>query len=129
MSVELEGSLAGKVLVVDDDPDIVKYLRLMLMLEGYEVVEAFQGHEGLDVAKQESPDVILLDIMMADLDGFEVFKRLQCDPETNDIPVVFVTAKTAREDVEQGLSLGALGYVKKPFKPSELLEKVSSALA
>lgn len=125
----LVDELTKRVLVVDDDPDMVKFLGVMLMLEGYEVLEAYRGNEGLQVAAEEKPDVILLDIMMHDLDGFEVYRKLKMEKETSDIPVVFVTAKTARSDVEKGLSLGAEGYVTKPFRPTDLICTISEAVA
>jgi len=128
MDVPLIDDITTRVLVVDDDPDMVKFLSVMLMLEGYQVLEAFRGTEGVEVARNETPDIILLDIMMSDLDGFEVYRKLKMDPGTSRIPVVFVTAKTARSDVELGLALGAEGYVTKPFRPNELLGKINQAV-
>lgn len=117
-----------RVLVVDDDPQIVKVMRLMLKIRGYEVLEALRGAEGVQVAQEKKPDVILLDIMMPDIDGYDVFRQLRLDPATMDIPVIFVSAKASQEHVDTGLSLGAEGYITKPFQPEDLLEEISRVL-
>lgn len=113
-----------KVEVVDDDPDICKVLRIFFWTRGLEVVEAPNGTEGVAAAKKEQPDVVLLDIMMPDIDGFEVYHRLKLDPETQDIPVIFVSAKADARHIQEGLSLGAEGYVTKPFDPADLLDRI-----
>lgn len=113
-----------KVEVVDDDPDICKVIRIFLWTRGLEVVEAPNGTEGIAAAKMEKPDVILLDIMMPDIDGFEVYRRLKLDPETKRIPVIFVSARNDARHIQQGLSLGAEGYVTKPFDPADLLDRI-----
>jgi CheY-like chemotaxis protein len=116
-----------RVVVIDDDPDMVKVIRVMLGVTGVQVLEAFSGLKGYSLVKRELPDVVLLDIMMPDIDGFEVLK-IKLDPETHAIPVVFVSARTGREHIERGLSLGAQGYVTKPFKPDELMGQIEKAL-
>jgi len=121
------GEHAGKtmqVAVIDDDPDILKVLRVILGARGIEVQEALSGLKGFVMVKRELPDVVLLDIMMPDIDGFEVLRKLKLDPETAGIPVIFLSAKTGKEHVERGLSLGAQGYVTKPFDPEELVVKI-----
>jgi len=101
---------------------------LILNRAGYEVVEATSGIKGYALIKNELPDLVLLDIMLPDIDGFEVMRKLRLDERTKHIPIVFVSAVTAMEHIERGLSLGAQGYITKPFKPQMLLEKVSEAL-
>lgn len=118
-----------RVLVVDDDPDMVKFIQTMLALEGFETIPAYNGEEAVRFACAELPDIILLDIMMRDMDGFDVCERLQRNPSTSHIPVVFVTAKTAREHRRHGLSLGARGYITKPFRPPELLNTMLAAVS
>jgi len=116
-----------KVLVVDDDPGIVKVIGIILSTHGHEVIKAHNGNEGLELAGREKPDVILLDIMMPDIDGYEVIKRLKGNPDTAQIPVIFVTAKTTPDAIQQGRSLGAAAYIIKPFNPETLLEKINEA--
>ena len=119
----------GRVLVVDDDPDMVDVIGMMLSRRGYEVLEASGGFEAVTLARKEMPDVIFLDIMMPDIDGYEVYRRIRLDPETKGIPVIFVSGKAKPEDVERGMSLGAQGYITKPFRSAELVEKIREAIA
>ncbi|MBN1289147.1 MAG: response regulator [Actinobacteria bacterium] len=128
MVPDLQNRVPRKVLIVDDDPSISKLLSIALSSEGYEVYEALNGIKGYKVARREKPDIVLLDIMMPDVDGFEVFRRIKLDPTTNRIPVLFVSAKSSREDVRKGLSMGAEGYITKPFKISCLLDKVNEVV-
>lgn len=118
------GDKALRVAVVDDDPELVKVLRVILSIKGIDVLEAYSGMGGYMMIKKELPDVVLLDIMMPDVDGFEICRKLKLDPETQEIPVIFVSAKTGQEHVERGLSLGAQGYITKPFNPKVLLAKI-----
>jgi CheY-like chemotaxis protein len=117
-----------RIAVIDDDPDMVKVIRVMLRVRGAEVLEALSGLGGFALVKRELPDVVLLDIMMPDIDGFEVLRKLKLDPEVGDIPVIFVSARTGREHIERGLSLGAQGYITKPFKPEDLMGKIDEVL-
>lgn len=112
------------VLVVDDDPFMVKVMRTILKLEGFIATEALSGSEALKLVKDVSPDVVLLDIMMPPPDGLEVCRRMKEDPETRDIPVIFVTAKTNHKIVEEAMSLGAQGYITKPFDNRFLIEEI-----
>jgi len=118
-----------KVEVVDDDPDVCKVLRIFFWTRGLAVVEAPNGTEGIAAAKKEQPDVVLLDIMMPDIDGFEVYRRLKAVPETMDIPVIFVSAKNDAASIEEGLAMGAEGYVTKPFDPASLLDRIIEVTA
>lgn len=115
--------------IVDDDPVMLRVLRVALKTSGFEVVEAMSGTEGLNMTRREVPDALLLDIMMPDIDGFEVCEKLKKNPETSDIPVLFVSAKTASEDINKGLSLGAKDYFTKPFDMEKLINKVKDVLA
>ena len=119
-----ESSGIVRVLMVDDDPAMCKLLRMTLEPKGFEVLEAFSGVKGLMVTKRELPDVVMLDIMMPDIDGFDVCRELKLDPKTKDIPIIFVTAMSGQEHLDRGMSLGAQGYITKPFRPEVLIEKL-----
>jgi CheY-like chemotaxis protein len=111
----------SKVLLVEDDPDIQVVARMSLKVSGVpEVVIASNGEECLAMVRQVKPDLILLDVMMPKLDGYETCRRLKADPETQLIPVIFLTAKAQHYEVKQGMELGALGYLTKPFDPTTL---------
>jgi DNA-binding response OmpR family regulator len=118
-----------KVLVVDDDPVILELLRINFEIEGYEVLPAADGEQGLARARDEAPDVVLCDIMMPRLDGIELLTRLRGDPRTAHLPVVLLSAKAQKVEVDRGLSMGAADYVTKPFDPLELLDRVNAVLA
>jgi len=118
----------AKVLVVDDNEFNVKLLAYNLEDEGYEVLVSFSGHQALEMTKKENPDLILLDIMMPEMDGFEVCRRLKADPQTRDIPVIMVTARTLDEDMIQGLDAGAQDYITKPFDWPIVAARVRSAV-
>lgn len=125
--ITLDGEVQDRrirVLVVDDDPFIIKVIRVMLGVNDIEVYEALGGIQGCEAAKVVVPDVVLLDIMMPDIDGFEVCRRLKEDEATRDIPIIFVSAVTAPEQMKKGLSLGAQGYITKPFKPEVIVDKI-----
>ena len=116
------------VLVADDDEDIVRFVEVNLLLEGFEVITAADGEEALDVATESLPDLILLDVMMPRLDGFEVCKRLRDDSRTKHISVIMLTAKSLSADKVVGLTAGADDYIIKPFDPIELVARVKSSL-
>jgi DNA-binding response OmpR family regulator len=116
------------VLVADDDEDIVRFVEVNLLLEGFEVVTAGDGEEALQVATESLPDLILLDVMMPRLDGFEVCKRLRDDSRTKHISVIMLTAKSLSADKVVGLTAGADDYIIKPFDPIELVARVKSSL-
>ena len=117
-----------KVLVIDDLPENVFMLQDRLEHEGFEVLTAYDGYTGIDKARNELPDLILLDVMMPDITGLEVCKILAFEPTTKDIPIILVTAKSGAEDTKEGLEAGAFDYIKKPFNRIELLARVKSAL-
>ncbi|MGD9496112.1 MAG: response regulator transcription factor [Armatimonadota bacterium] len=113
--------MAKKILVVDDERHIVRLVEVNLARAGYEVDTAYDGIEALEKVKSGHPDMIVLDVMMPRMDGFEVLKRLQADPETQDIPVIMLTAKAQDADIFRGWSSGVSSYLTKPFNPRELL--------
>ncbi len=117
-----------KVLVIEDEPDIREVMVYNLSREGYRVLEAKDGEKGLEKARREAPDLILLDLMLPSLDGVEVCRLLRSDPLTQAVPVIMVTAKSEESDVVLGFGVGADDYVAKPFSPKELLARVKAVL-
>lgn len=114
------------ILIVDDTSTNIEIL--LDLLKGYDLLVATNGHNALEIAKNEKLDLILLDIMMPEMDGYEVCERLKSNPNTSDIPIMFITAKTDEESIEKGFEVGALDYVAKPFKPKELISRVKTHL-
>ena len=110
-----------KILAVDDERHIVRLVEVNLQRAGYDVVTAYDGREALEKVKAESPDLIVLDVMMPYMDGFEVLKNLKADPVTAEIPVIMLTAKAQDADVFRGWQSGVDCYLTKPFNPMELL--------
>ena len=117
-----------KVLVVDDEAPIRLLCRVNLEAEGMEVIEAADGEVGFAMARSEQPDVILLDVMMPALDGWQVAERLFDDLSTQEIPLVFLTARAELRDRARGLELGGIDYITKPFNPTELASVVRRLL-
>jgi DNA-binding response OmpR family regulator len=117
-----------KIMVVDDEPYIARVIKFKLEQEGYAVISANDGVTGLDRIRQEKPDLVLLDVMMPGLTGYEVCQQVKADADLAGIPVVFLTAKGQERDREQGLNLGASDYITKPFSPNRLLELVKSII-
>jgi DNA-binding response OmpR family regulator len=118
-----------KILIVDDDVDTLRLVGLMLQRQGYQIVAANNGNQALIMAKTEQPDLILLDIMMPDLDGYEVTRQLRKSPDTNKIPIIMFTAKSQLEDRVTGFEVGADDYLTKPTQPRELFAHVQEILA
>jgi DNA-binding response OmpR family regulator len=117
-----------RVLVIDDEAPIRLLCRVNLEAEGMEVLEASDGPSGLEQARNHSPEVILLDVMMPGLDGWRVAEELLDDPTTEDIPIVFLTARAELRDRARGIDLGGVDYVTKPFNPVELAPLVRGLL-
>ncbi len=117
------------ILIVDDTPRNLQVLGTMLRKEGYSIILAQNGLQALEATEKAPPDLILLDVMMPELDGFETCKRLKENPATREIPVIFLTARIETEDIVKGFELGAVDYVTKPFNATELLVRVGSHLA
>jgi len=121
--------MAGKILIVDDDREMVELIELFLRNAGFVTISAFSGEEALEKAFHEKPDLVLLDIMMPRIDGWEVLRRIKNDPEARNIPVAFITARTQNIDKMIGLSvMKAAGYITKPFSKQELLSEVRRIL-
>jgi DNA-binding response OmpR family regulator len=116
------------VLVVDDDPVILKLLEVNFEMEGFQVVRASDGAEGLERAREVLPDIVVLDVMMPRMTGYEVAKALREDEGTAHIPIIFVTARAQSSDVERGIELGVDDYVTKPFDPLDLIARVNTLL-
>lgn len=114
-----------RILVVDDERRMVGFIRLNLEQDGFEVIEASNGNEALDRLRDSLPDLILLDVMMPDIDGFEVLRMIR---EISQVPVIMLTAKSEEDDKVKGLELGADDYVTKPFSPRELVSRVKAVL-
>jgi len=113
------------ILVVDDEPRMVRFVRMNLELEGYRVSTASNGMEAIDKVREELPDLVILDIMMPEMDGFETLERIR---QISSVPVIMLTVKAEEEDKVRGLELGADDYVTKPFSPRELVSRVKAAL-
>ena len=118
----------SRILLVDDEPDIVETVSFMLQSRNYQVSIASGGQEGIDKAKEEHPDLLLLDIMMPGMDGYDVCMKLKADSDTKDIPIIMLTAKGESEAVLKSHSLGADDYVVKPFSLPTLLSKLKKFL-
>ena len=117
-----------KILVIDDEAHIRRALEFRLRREGFDVLTAEGGVEGLAKIRSEHPDLVLLDIMMDDKDGYEVAEECKADPELKDIPIFLVTAYGQDVEKDKGLSIGVEAYVTKPFRPSQLIEKIRQQL-
>lgn len=116
---------AKRILVVDDEPRMIGFIRMNLELENFQVVEAHNGLEALEVIRTQLPDLVLLDVMMPKLDGYETLRMLR---EFSTIPVIMLTAKGEEEDIVHGLELGADDYIPKPFSPRELSSRLRAVL-
>ncbi len=114
-----------KILVVDDEERMVRFIRLNLEHDGFQIIEAYKGAQAIQKVRDVIPDLILLDVMLPDLDGFEVLKMLR---EINNVPVIMLTAKAEEDDRIRGLELGADDYITKPFSPRELVSRVKAVL-
>ncbi len=117
-----------KVLVADDEKDIRRLISFTLERSGFEVVEAIDGKQALETALQIKPDIILLDVMMPQMDGYEVCRRLRAEPDMTSTPVLFLSAKGQNHEIGEGLSAGATDYIVKPFFPRDLIAKVKEIL-
>src|SRR5512144_538643 len=114
-----------RILVVDDEERMVRFIRMNLEHDGFQVAEAFNGKQAIQKLRDVTPDLILLDVMMPDMDGFEVLKMIR---EVSSVPVIMLTAKGEEDDRVRGLELGADDYITKPFSPRELVSRVRAVL-
>jgi two-component system alkaline phosphatase synthesis response regulator PhoP len=117
-----------KILVVDDEPHLVRLMEFILAKQGHTMVSAVNGREALVKAKSERPDLILLDIMIPYIDGYEVARTLRDDDELKSTPIILLSAKAQEEDIQRGLELGVDEYITKPFAPDHLVKVVNSYL-
>ncbi len=117
-----------KIVVIEDESDILEIIEYNLSREGFDVVSASDGEEGLRLVRQETPVIVLLDLMLPGLDGIEVCRQLKGDPVTEAMPIIMVTAKGEESDVVLGLGVGADDYITKPFSPRELVARVKAVL-
>ncbi len=120
-----EDLIHSRILVVDDEERMVRFIRLNLEHDGFQVIEAFKGMQAIQAIRNQLPDLVLLDVMLPDMDGFEVLKMIR---EINSVPVIMLTAKGEEDDRVHGLELGADDYVTKPFSPRELVSRVKAVL-
>jgi two-component system alkaline phosphatase synthesis response regulator PhoP len=127
MTAENENN-GRKVLVIDDEPGIIEIVEANLEGDGFSVISASNGKEGLEKIKNEKPELVVLDVMMPEMDGWEVLRRVEQDPDTAGLPVIMLTAKAADEDYIHGLEEGAVEYITKPFYPQELVNRIKITL-
>jgi DNA-binding response OmpR family regulator len=116
------------ILIADDDPDILALVSFRLRRAGYDIVEARNGEEAVQLALERRPDLVILDVMMPRVDGYEATRRLRQHEETSQTPVILLTARVQDVDVARGFEVGADDYVRKPFSPQELGDRVQAAL-
>ena len=118
-----------RVVCVEDEPEMIDLIRLILSRKGFEVIGADGGKQGLDSIRENKPDLILLDLMMPDMDGWEVYQQIKADKSTSEIPVIVVTAKAQSIDKVLGLHIAKVDdYISKPFSPQELMDSVDRVL-
>jgi len=119
-----------RLVYIEDEEEMIDLVRLILSRRGYEVLGANGGREGLDLVRRELPDLVLLDLMMPDMDGWDVYQQMKSEERTRDIPVIVVTAKAQSIDKVLGLHIAKVeDYISKPFSPQELLDSVEKVLA
>ena len=118
-----------KILIADDRSEVVELVKVTLEGEGYRTIDASDGREALEKIRKEKPDLILLDIIMPKMDGFEVLSEAKEDLQTKDIPIIMLTAKGQKLDEDKCRRLGAADYIIKPFSPSHLLRKIEEIMA
>ncbi|RLD18899.1 MAG: response regulator [Caldiserica bacterium] len=117
-----------RVLVIDDDPQIMIFIKFILEKNNFEVFSADSGMKGLEILQNEDIDIVLLDVMMPGMDGYEVCRKIRENPKTKDKPVLMLTALGMGEDFEKALEVGANWYIVKPFKPQQLIERINMLL-
>ena len=118
----------NKIVVIEDEPDIIEIISYNLKREGYNVISVDRGDEGLNVIRNQSPNLVILDLMLPGMDGLSICQQLKSDPIVRDIPVIIISAKGEESDVVIGLELGADDYLAKPFSPRELVARVKAVL-
>jgi DNA-binding response OmpR family regulator len=119
----------AKVVIAEDEPDIRDLIRFTLQFAGYEVFAGNNGEEGYELTKREKPDIVLMDVRMPKMTGYEACRKIKADPELKDIPVIFLSAKGQEAEIQSGLDAGADEYLLKPFAPDQLTERIREILA
>jgi DNA-binding response OmpR family regulator len=117
-----------EILIVDDEPSIVVPVQFLMQQQGYDVLVAEDGHDALDMIYKYQPDLVLLDIMLPGIDGYEVCEIVRLNPKLRDVKIIFLTAKGREVEIAKGLALGADAYITKPFSNAELVAKVKTVL-
>ena len=117
-----------KVVIAEDEPDIRDLIKFTLQFAGYEVFAGGNGEEGYELAKREKPDLVLMDVRMPRMTGYEACRKIKSDPELKHIPVIFLSAKGQDSEIQSGLDAGAEEYLLKPFAPDQLTERVRAVL-
>lgn len=117
--------MAKKILIVEDEAELVEMLKIRLEAAGYDIISAYDGEEGMEKAKKEKPDLILLDLMLPKIDGYQICSTLKKDKIYSHIPIVIFSARAQKHEIKMGEELGAEAYITKPFEPSVLLAKIS----
>ena len=118
-----------KILVVDDEPQLVDALKMRLEANSYDVLTAYNGHEGLEKARREKPDLIILDLILPKIDGYKVCRMLKFDNEYKNIPIIILSARAQETDKKMGAEVGADAYITKPFELEVVLKKIEKLLA
>ncbi|MBP7692045.1 MAG: response regulator [Anaerolineales bacterium] len=119
-----------RIVCIEDEPEMIDLMRLILSRKGYQVIGAMGGREGLEAVQRETPDVVLLDLMMPDMDGWEVYQKMKANEATKNIPVIVVTAKAQSIDKVLGLHIAKVDdYITKPFGPQDLIDSIEKVLA
>jgi DNA-binding response OmpR family regulator len=119
----------AKIVIAEDEPDIRELIAFTLRFAGHEVITGVNGEEGYELTKKERPDLVMFDVRMPKMTGYDACKKIKADPEISHTPVVFLSAKGQENEIEQGLDAGADEYLLKPFAPDQLVEHVKAILA
>jgi len=121
--------MSRKILVIEDDKFLRELISQKLLKEGYDIAEANDGEKGIEAVKKENPGLVLLDLILPGIDGFEVLARIKADPEISEIPIIILSNLGQKDDIEKGLKMGAADYlIKAHFTPAEIIEKIRSVL-
>ena len=119
----------AKIVIAEDEPDIRELIAFTLRFAGYEVITGSNGEEGYELTKKEHPDLVMFDVRMPKMTGYDACRKIKADPDVMHIPVIFLSAKGQGNEIEQGLAAGAEEYLLKPFAPDQLTERVKAVLA
>jgi len=121
--------MANKILVIEDDKFLRELISQKLVKEGYDIAEATDGEKGIEAVKKEQPSLVLLDLILPGIDGFEVLARIKSDPEASEVPVIILSNLGQKDDIEKALKMGAIDYlIKAHFTPAEIIEKIRGVM-